>query len=216
MIIAVSEVNNNPEYNRRQKKPVDEMIAEFGSRMWTFPEVLLSPGRSVDVWVSGRDGEIRGSVTVPKNQFAHRAWKQDQNEARHLVDHYLGSINLSRLELSILALKCLYNRATTEMLPGDHSYALMGLLRQRPQIDKTDTAFQAFARYVAAGRRKFPRHQREGRDTYTHTHTRRARERATANTMLLSPVYPWPTTRITLSSATSARSQRRRRSHGLT
>jgi hypothetical protein len=37
-------------------------------------------------------------------------------------------------------------------LPGDYSYALMGLLRVRPQIDPTDSAFQAFARYVSQER----------------------------------------------------------------
>lgn len=55
---------------------------------------------------------------------------------------------LSQLELVTLALECLHNRGTTEHLPGDHSYALMGLLRVRPQIDRTDSAFQAFARCV--------------------------------------------------------------------
>jgi hypothetical protein len=33
---------------------------------------------------------------------------------------------------------------------GDHSYALMGLLRIRPKIDDTDTQFQAFARLSLA------------------------------------------------------------------
>ena len=53
---------------------------------------------------------------------------------------------LNQLELVTLALECLHNRDTTQYLPGDHSYALMGLLRIRPEIDPTDTAFQAFAR----------------------------------------------------------------------
>jgi hypothetical protein len=55
---------------------------------------------------------------------------------------------LSQLELVTLALECLHRRSTTQYLPGDHSYALMGLLRVRPKIDPTDSAFQAFARYV--------------------------------------------------------------------
>ena len=49
-----------------------------------------------------------------------------------------------------IALHCLHNRHTTEYLPGDLSYALMGLLRQRPQICFTDSAFQAFARLSLA------------------------------------------------------------------
>jgi hypothetical protein len=36
------------------------------------------------------------------------------------------------------------------VLKGDHSYALMGLLRLRPKIDRTDSPFQAFARLSLA------------------------------------------------------------------
>jgi len=60
---------------------------------------------------------------------------------------------LSRLELPILALQCLAHRVergTTKFLEGDLSYALMGLLRQRPHVDPTDSAFQAFARLSLA------------------------------------------------------------------
>ncbi|KAI8953698.1 hypothetical protein F4801DRAFT_597422 [Xylaria longipes] len=56
------------------------------------------------------------------------------------------NLNLSRLELAVIALKCLYKRKTTQYLPGDHAYALMGLLRIRPEVDITDSQFQAFAR----------------------------------------------------------------------
>lgn len=117
--------------------------------MWTFPEVLLSPGHSIKVYTRG--GNLQSPMVVPKNQFASRAWSHtDADTSRHLIDHFLGSISLSRLELAILALKCLYSRHTTEYLPGDQAYALMGLLRLRPQIDRTDTAFQAFARLSLA------------------------------------------------------------------
>lgn len=34
---------------------------------------------------------------------------------------------LSQLELVTLALECLHKRVTTQYLPGDHSYALMGM-----------------------------------------------------------------------------------------
>lgn len=64
-----------------------------------------------------------------------------------LVDHYEGNMILSQLELVTLALECLHKRVTIQYLSGDHSYALMGLLRIRPKIDPTDSAFQAFARY---------------------------------------------------------------------
>ena len=48
------------------------------------------------------------------------------------------------------ALLCLQNRHTTEYLPGDLSYALMGLLRQRPHVRQEDSAFQASARLSLA------------------------------------------------------------------
>ena len=57
---------------------------------------------------------------------------------------------LSSLELVTIALRCLHNRQKGHHLPGDMAYALMGLLRRRPDVVKTDTAFQAFARLSLA------------------------------------------------------------------
>lgn len=88
-------------------------------------------------------------MELTPRRFAGRVWGNlDVEESRQLVDHYLGNLGLSRLELAVTALKCLYNRETTEYLAGDQAYALMGLLRLRPQVDHTDTPFQAFARHV--------------------------------------------------------------------
>jgi len=82
-------------------------------------------------------------------RLASLVWRNvDAKESRQLIDHYLGNLGLSRLELSVTALKCLYSRETTEYLAGDQAYALMGLLRLRPQIDPTDSPFQAFSRYL--------------------------------------------------------------------
>ncbi|KAJ4186295.1 hypothetical protein NW759_016951 [Fusarium solani] len=131
------------------KANTESLIREWGSRMWTLPEVLLSPGRTISIYT--RDGNLQSPLVVAKNQFAAQVWTyMDPDVARHLIDHYLGSISLSRLEQAVLALKCLYSRHTTEYLPGDHAYALMGLLRLRPQVDRTDTAFQAFSRLSLA------------------------------------------------------------------
>jgi hypothetical protein len=121
------------------------LLVQWGTRMWTFPEVLLSPGVSIPVYTRG--GDLGAPLIVAKNQFAGRVWGElDAAESRQLIDHYLGNLGLSRLELAVTALKCLYDRQTTEHLPGDQAYALMGLLRMRPQIDQTDSPFQAFAR----------------------------------------------------------------------
>ncbi|KAF2183969.1 hypothetical protein K469DRAFT_739696 [Zopfia rhizophila CBS 207.26] len=127
----------------------DMMLQQWGRRIWTFPEVLLSPaGKEIRVYTRGAD--LMSPTLVPKNQFAARVWKQDAHVARQLVDHFEGNLILSQLELVTLALECLHNRETTQYLRGDHSYALMGLLRIRPKIDPTDSAFQAFARLSLA------------------------------------------------------------------
>ncbi|KAF4539923.1 3-hydroxyisobutyrate dehydrogenase [Lasiodiplodia theobromae] len=129
------------------EKDTWDMLRQWGSRLWTFPEVLLSP-KGAPVTVYRRD-QLDSPLAVPKNQFAKRVWA-DAAVARQLVDHYEGNLTLSRLELDTIALRCLHSRATTQYLPGDHSYALMGLLRVRPKVDHTDSAFQAFARLSLA------------------------------------------------------------------
>lgn len=135
--------------NASHTMSVDELLRHWGSRMWTFPELLLSPGQSVTVYLRGSD--LNKPIVVPKNQFAARVWTTiDADSSRHLIDHFLGNINLSRLELATIGLKCLYSRNTSAYLPGDQAYALMGLLRLRPQIDRTDTAFEAFSRLSLA------------------------------------------------------------------
>ena len=121
---------------------VSELLAQWGRRMWTFPEVLLSPGNELTVYQRGSEEH---PLVVAKSHFAAQVWG-DAVEARQLIDHYLGTLVLSRLELAVLALRCLYRRETTQYLQGDHAYALMGLLRMRPQVDKSDSPFQAFGR----------------------------------------------------------------------
>jgi hypothetical protein len=120
-----------------------ELLKHWGRRMWTFPEVLLSQNNEVRVYA--RKGQLDAPLVIPKSQFAAQVWA-DATVSRQLVDHFEGSLGLSRLELVTLALQCLTSRQTVQYLPGDHSYALMGLMRLRPKVDRTDTAFQAFAR----------------------------------------------------------------------
>lgn len=142
MIIAVGHPSN-----ATQEFSIDDLLQQWGSRMWTFPEALLSPGRRILVYQRGSD--ISNPITLSKNQFAGRVWS-DATESRQLIDHYLGNLLLSRLELGVTALKCLYSRDTIQYLKGDHAYALMGLMRMRPQVDETDSKFQAFARYACS------------------------------------------------------------------
>ena len=122
-----------------------ELLQQWGERMWTFLEVLLSQSNKIRVYL--RNGQLETPLVISKGQFADPAWA-GATVSRQLVDHYQGSLGLSRLELVTLALECLQSRKTTQYLPGDHSYVLMGLLRLGPKIDRTDTGFQAFARQV--------------------------------------------------------------------
>ena len=120
------------------------LLQEWASRMWTWPEILLSPaGKPITIYTRGSDSQP--PVEIAKLNFASQVFS-DTNIARQLIDHYESSLALSRLELVVLALNTLKSRATKKFLDGDLSYALMGLLRQRPLVDGTDSAFQAFAR----------------------------------------------------------------------
>jgi len=96
--------------------PVRTELREFGLRVWTFPEILLStPNRPINVYRRG--DPIHKPLTLSKVQFATLAWS-DVKSARQLIDHYEGNLSLSRLELVIIALKCLFRRETkTEFLP---------------------------------------------------------------------------------------------------
>ena len=142
MVIALGQPSGS-----RTKYPADELLAQWGRRLWTFPEVLLSPQDEIQIYVRGH--EKGQPQMLKKSQFAAQVWDRhdDSHEASQLLSHYTGSLTLSRLELAVLALRCLYRRETSsEHLPGDHSYALMGLLRMRPDVEATDSSFQAFAR----------------------------------------------------------------------
>ena len=128
-------------------------LAQWGLRMWTYQEVLLSPSKqSINVW--SRDG--RHVQSMAKIECPALLW-HDSHISRELIDHYEGTLQLSHLELVTLALSCLFNRQTGDKTEGDQSYAngdqsyaLMGLLRVRPKVDRDDSAFQAFARLSLA------------------------------------------------------------------
>ena len=125
----------------------DEALQVWGQRVWTLPEIVLSKGDSITVWHCGdRPQPLNQFVIseIPKALFPACAWK-DRLTSRQLIEHY-SNLHLSRLELVKIALECLMSRKFRAMHPGDRVYVLMGLLRVRPPIDKTDSAFQAFAR----------------------------------------------------------------------
>lgn len=127
----------------------ERMLKDWGKRMWTLPEALLSPKERPLRIYSHSDGTLKLVKEVYKKNLAALIW-DDSSMTRQLVDHYEGNLTLSRLELVILALRCLSNRETSRYLDGDVAYVLMGLLRQRPVVDHTDSEFQAFARLSLA------------------------------------------------------------------
>lgn len=61
----------------------DLMLQQWGRRIWTFPEVLLSPsGRDIRVYMRGSD--LKAPLLVAKNQFAAKVWKDDAHIARQV------------------------------------------------------------------------------------------------------------------------------------
>jgi hypothetical protein len=130
----------------------EELLREWGTSMWTLPEVLLAPiKRRIVVYTRGSD--LSSPWKLSKSAFPSHVWG-DGELTRSLVDHYDNTLVLSRLELPIIALRCLKDRAATgrhtPFADGDLAYALMGLLRQRPNVDVSDSPFQAFARLSLA------------------------------------------------------------------
>ncbi|KAI1294501.1 hypothetical protein F5Y03DRAFT_315080 [Xylaria venustula] len=127
---------------------MDKWLQEWGTRLWTLPEILLiSPERRVKLYVVG--GPNPPEEVAKRNIAARSVWP-DAKLVRELVDHYESSIHLTPLELVSRALECFSWRQTDQFNNGDMSYALMGLLRRRPPVDRSDKSFEAFARLSLA------------------------------------------------------------------
>ena len=121
-----------------------EKKREWGCRMWTLTEVLLSASPKIKFC----SPEMTEEHT--KLELAAGVWT-DGEPTRLLAEHYSGLLNLSRLELISLGLKALSSRRSEkEWTPGDIAYALMALLRYRPRMNPEDSLFQALARLSLA------------------------------------------------------------------
>ncbi|MCJ1363018.1 hypothetical protein MMC16_002124 [Acarospora aff. strigata] len=125
-------------------------MREWGQRMWTLTEALLSSSQLIK-FCTAEQSEERTKI-----ELAEEIW-EDHETTRLLAEHYTGLLNLSRLELITLALEALIRRQyrTPEKLQStwtqaDVAYALMALLRYRPRMDPSDTLFQALARLSLA------------------------------------------------------------------
>ena len=124
-----------------------ERLKEWGRRFWTMPELLLYSGTAP---ILVYDQRLNKRHSFPRQELWDKVWS-DTDLSGQLIDHYEGSLILTPLELSTVALHCLQNRYTSgEYLKGDLAYGLMGLLRRRPEIVRTDSEFQAFARLSLA------------------------------------------------------------------
>ena len=129
-------------------------LQEWGDRVWTMPELLLYTGHhSICVYQSGKfqlsnmaDDQPR---QIPRRELWSKVWS-DHAYSGQLIDHYESSLILSPLELATTALLCLHTRNLKEYKKGDRAYAMMFLLRQRPNVVTTDSDFQAFARLSLA------------------------------------------------------------------
>ncbi|KAI1761379.1 hypothetical protein GGR53DRAFT_29363 [Hypoxylon sp. FL1150] len=126
---------------------MDRWLDEYGSRLWTLPEILLiSSEERIKLHVAG----IGAVEELAKRNVPARAVWRDADRVRQLIDHYESTIHLTPLELVSIALECLAWRQTDQFSSGDIAYALMGLLRRRPVVTKTDSDFEAFARLSLA------------------------------------------------------------------
>ncbi|KAI0431081.1 hypothetical protein F5Y09DRAFT_305867 [Xylaria sp. FL1042] len=127
---------------------MDQWLREWGTRLWTLPEILLcSPEHRVKLYAVGGPNPPE---EVAKRNIASRSVWPDAKLVRQLVDHYESSVHLTPLELVSIALECFSWRQTDQFNNGDMSYALMGLLRRRPAVVKSDKSFEAFARLSLA------------------------------------------------------------------
>lgn len=129
-------------------EPKDKSLREWGERVWTMPELLLYTEKH-PIYVYEESRTLDQRRLFSRREVWDKVWG-DHADSGQLIDHYEGSLKLSPLELVTVALRCLFRRKIKTYVEGDHSYALMGLLRQRPNVVTTDSAFQAFARLSLA------------------------------------------------------------------
>ncbi|KZL70700.1 3-hydroxyisobutyrate dehydrogenase protein [Colletotrichum tofieldiae] len=145
-VAALIDGRETPAYRREEVTP---WLRQWGSRLWTLPELLLCPAEyRINLYVLGDPTEPKA---MAKRNFAERAW-EDAEAVKELVDHFEGSAILTELRLIEAALSCFSRRQTDQFSQGDIAYATMGFFpnRHRPQVNKEDSGFQAFAKLSLA------------------------------------------------------------------
>lgn len=145
-VASIREGQEPPPYSREYVTP---WLRQWGSRLWTLPELLLCPGEyRIRLYVAGDPSEPKA---MAKRNFAERAW-DDAGAVKELVNHFEGSAILTSQALIEAAFECFSRRQTEQLTQGDIAYAIMGLFpsRYRPRVDKSHSGFQAFARLALA------------------------------------------------------------------
>ena len=123
----------------------------WGARMWTLPEALLARRQEL-TFCSPDETQV-----LSKLAMADQVWDDgdakngDHQPTRLLAEHYSNVLTLGRLELFTVALDALATRKQSgQFSPGDVAYALMGLLHNRIDLDRTDSLFQSLAKLSLA------------------------------------------------------------------
>ncbi|KAM0425394.1 hypothetical protein ACHAPT_009451 [Fusarium lateritium] len=134
------------------RENVTPWLRQWGSHLWTLPELLLCPAEHrIQLYVAGDPSEPRAFA---KRNFAERAWDDDAEAVNELVNHFEGSAILAQDHFIEAALRCFSRRQTDQFSQGDIAYAIMGLFpsSHRPSVDKKDAGFQAFAKLYLANK----------------------------------------------------------------
>ena len=150
-----------------------QKLQEWGGRMWTLPEALLSQAEELKLCAlsSQRDGSLvrqPSDLTLTdesrmktelwtKLDMSDEVWGDgedvdSENQAtRLLAESFSGVLSLSRIGLFTVALEALSKRHQNgNFSHADVAYALMGFLHERIQFDKDESDFQGLARLSLA------------------------------------------------------------------
>jgi len=149
MVIALNESVEDRIRGRSQRDQSpsnDELLYHWGCRVWTLPEMLLAPSRyDLEIWRSAPFDNLHPSERIPKRNMAERAYRDDGQLVRQLVDHFEANLHMTQTELLTIGLQCLTNRETKPYMAADPIYALMTLARRRPLPRDEQSLFEAFA-----------------------------------------------------------------------
>jgi hypothetical protein len=147
MVIALKDLAE-ARYRRDPQEPVDALLQNWASRLWTVPELLLAPTKHdfaiYHIQEDTLSPKDRPSEIIPKRNMAERAYDNGVL-IRQLVDHFESNLHLTQTELLSIGLECLLSRQFKEFYSADLIYALMTLARRRPIPTHDQTVFEAFA-----------------------------------------------------------------------